>query len=125
LVEKTQTEKMFDLLVSGVSPAKVREKYPRRGATLTKALQKYIDWALPRIRELQIKGDPLALQAKTLEDYIRLKNNQITELSNSILKKREELQNLQHDLEKNEVEIKERQKALKNLTELTDKGGSL
>ena len=60
---------MFDMLMEGVPPEEVRAKYPQRGATLTKAIQMYLDRASTQIIELQGKVEPLKFQVKNLRQY--------------------------------------------------------
>lgn len=121
---KSQTEKMYELLVKGYPPEKVRAKYPRRGATLAKAIQMYLEWAPPRIKKLQGEISPLTSQVASLEGDIRLKNEQNVELDRQILEMKEEKQSLQGDLEKTEEEIRRRREALKHTEDLSAKGVS-
>ena len=64
--KKSQTEKMFDMLMKGIPLEKVRDAYPNRGATLTGAIQMFIEKASPQVKELQRKLGSLASLANTL-----------------------------------------------------------
>ena len=122
MAEKTQTEKMFDMLMEGVPPEEVRATYPQRGATLTKAIQMYLDRASTQIIELQGKVEPLKFQVKNLEGDITLKTGQKVELEGHILEKGKTLQSLQRDTETSEGELTQRKAEVKQLQKLLDKG---
>jgi hypothetical protein len=64
--EKSQTEKMLEMLMNGTPPEKIRAEYPNKGPTITNAIQMFLDKAMPQVRELQRKIGPLESQATTL-----------------------------------------------------------
>ena len=106
--------------MEGVPPEEVRAKYPQRGATLTKAIQMYLDRASTQIIELQAKVEPLKFQVKNLEGDITLKTGQKVELEGHILEKGKTLQSLQRDKEKSEGELTQRKAEVKQLQKLLE-----
>lgn len=88
MTKKTQTERMLSMLFSGVPPEKVRAEFPKRGVTLAKAIEIFLEKATPQVGDLQRKIVPLESQVKTLEGEIGLKNKQIIELDNNISEKK-------------------------------------
>lgn len=107
--------------MKGVPAEKIRQEYPNRGATLTKAIQKFLKWAPPHLNELLEKIAPLESKAKELQGNVGLLIKENSERVNTSLKLKETNQNLQMELEKVKGEIEERNTVFEHLKELTDR----
>ncbi len=49
MVKRTITQKILDFLKKGSSVKEARKKWPKKGATLTNAIQLYLEWVPPQI----------------------------------------------------------------------------
>ena len=87
MVKRTLTQKILDFLKRGGSVKEARKKWPKKGATLTNAIQLYLEWVPPQIDDWQKKVGPLQSMNKRLDHEIRLNNREMINLNDKIAKK--------------------------------------
>ena len=113
--KKTLTQKVFEFLKKGGSVKAARNKWPKKGAILSNAIQQYLEWVSPQIDEWQKKAAPLQSMNTRLENEIRVKNREITLLNKQLAHKEKTNQELQQTSEQLEKTIIEKKKDLQTL----------